>query len=350
MLGQLVSRIPQVKFFITSRPETNILVGFRGQLLKTATHIFILHHVEPSTIDEDICCFFKHELSKLAQRRGGMNDQPTDGELNLLCQRAAGYFVCAVATVNFLDHHLQDSLDQLDVIMAVPESTIHEGETELKVYTSLDSLYMSIFQKSFLKNKAKDDVMVCSILSTVLLVTNPLSLSGIATLTVFRQNQVYHLLGLIQSLLILPEDPNHPIQPFHKSFLDFITDPTCCIDTQFYISPKYHSELVLCCFKLMGKSLRKNMCSIPDYALNSEVEDLPKRIEDSGIHGALEYACRSWYKHLVVTGHWTLDAISALGDFLKGKFILWLEVLSVLGTMGSAVHALNVTIKWLNQV
>ena len=92
------------------------------------------------------------------------------------------------------------------------------------------------------------------------------------------------------------------------------------------------------------------MCSVPDHALNSEVEDLPKRIEDSGIHGALEYACRSWYKHLIITGHQTEGVVSALDDFLQGKFIFWLEVLSVLGAMGGAVHALNVTIKWLNEV
>jgi hypothetical protein len=41
----------------------------------------------------------------------------------------------------------------------------------------------------------------------------------------FSHNQVQSLLELIQSLLILPEDPNQPIQPFHKSFPDFITDP-----------------------------------------------------------------------------------------------------------------------------
>jgi len=326
------------------------MLGFHGPLLKTATNIFILHHVQPSTVDEDICCFFKHELSRLAQQYGGMYGRPTDGELDLLCQRAAGYFVYAVATINFLDHHLQDPLDQLDVIMASPESTAHEGETELKVYTSLDSLYMSIFQKSFQKNKPKDDAMVRSILSAMLLVTNPLSLSGIATLAGFCQSQVYHLLGLIQSLLILPEDPNHPIQPFHKSFPDFITDPTRCVDPQFYISPNYHTELVLCCHKLMGKLLKKNMCSIPDYALNSDVEDLPKRIEDSGIHGPLEYACRSWHKHLIVTGHQTVDVVSALHGFLEEKFIFWLEVLSVLGAVGSSVRALSATIKWLDEV
>jgi len=234
--------------------------------------------------------------------------------------------------------------------MQSPENTSHEGETELKVYASLDSLYMSVFQKSFRKNKAKDDAMVCSTLSATVLVTNPLSISAIATLTGFRCNQVQRLLELIQSLLMLPEDLDHPVQPFHKSFPDFITDPTRCSDPRFYISPDYHTELAIRCLELMGESLKKNMCSIPNYALNSEVEDLPKRVEESGIRGALEYACRSWYKHLITTTHRTADVVSALRDFLEGKFIFWLEVLSVLGATGDAVRALTATTKWLNEV
>ena len=350
VLGQSVSGIPGVKFLITSRPERHIMTGFRRPLLEDLTNVFILHHVEPCIVDRDIRQFLKHELSGLAYRRGGMDGWPTDEELDSLCRRAAGFFVYAVATLNFLDHHLQDPSDQLGTIMAFPESTTHEGETELKAYTSLDSLYMSIFQKSFRKNKSKDDAMVRSILSATVLVTNPLSLSAIATLTGFRCNQVQHLLELIQSLLILPEDPNNPIQPFHKSFPDFITDSTRCSDPRFHIPPDYHTKLVLCCLELMDKSLKKNMCSIPDYALNSEVGDLPRRVEESGIHGALEYACRSWYKHLVVTTHQNVDIISALHNFLEGRFILWLEVLSVLGAVGDGACALIATIKWLNEV
>ena len=175
------------------------------------THLFILHQVEPSAVDEDIHCFFKHELSGLAHQHGGMVGWPTDEELNLLGQKAAGFFVYAVAAVNFLNHHLQDLSDQLAVIMASLESTVHEGETELKAYTSLDSLYMSIFQGAFHKNKANDNAMVHSVLGATILVVNPLSVSAIATLTGFCCDQVQCLLGLIQSLLILPEDPNHPV-------------------------------------------------------------------------------------------------------------------------------------------
>ena len=350
VLGKSVSSIPQVKFFITSRPEAHIVLGFRGPLLESLAEVFVLHHVEPHIINNDIRHFFKHELSKLSQRRGTPEGWPTGKQLDSLCQRAAGFFVYAVATLNFLDHHLQDPVDQLDAIMESPESTAHEGDTELKVYRSLDSLYMSIFQKCFRKNKPRDDAMVRSILSTVVLVANPLSVSAIATLKGFRYGQVQHLLELIQSLLILPKDPNQPVQPFHKSFPDFITDPTRCSDPRFHISPEYHAELVLCCLKLMSKSLKKNMCLIPDYTFNSEVNDLLKRIEDSGIRGAPEYACKSWYKHLTAIKHHATDIVSGLHYFLEEQFLFWLEVLSLLGAVGEAACALNATVEWLNEV
>ena len=350
VLGQFVSDIPGVKFFVTSRPEVHIMAGFRGLSLEGLTDVFILHGVEPHTINNDIRRFFKHELSKLAQRRSGIEGWPTGEQLDSLCQRAAGFFVYAVATVNFLDHKFQDPLDRLDVITKSPESTTHEGKAKLRVYTSLDSLYMSIFQAAFHENDNDDNAMVRSVLSIVVLATNPLSQSAITTLTDFRYDQVLRLLESIQSLLVLPENPNHPVKPFHKSFPDFIMDPTRCTNPQFYISPSYQTEFVLCCLKIMDKLLKRNMCSIPDYTLNCEVEDLPKRIEDSGIHGALEYACRSWHKHLTRAKHQTSDVVSALHDFLERKFIFWLEVLSILGVMGDAAYALITTTKWLNEV
>jgi hypothetical protein len=152
VLGKSVSEIPGVKFFITSRPETHIMAGFRGPLLKKSTDVFILHEVEPRTIDNDIRRFFTHELSALAQRRGGNEGWPTDEQLDSLCRRAAGFFVYAVATVNFLKHRFKRPSDRLDIILKSPESTVHEGKVELKVYASLDSLYMSILREAFCKN------------------------------------------------------------------------------------------------------------------------------------------------------------------------------------------------------
>ena len=350
VLGQSVSKMPGVKFFITSRPEMHIMTGFRGPLLEGLTHVFILHDVEPCTVDDDIRHFFKHELSKLARRPRGIEGWPTGDQLNSLCRRAAGFFVYAVATVNFLKHKFERPSDRLDIILKSPESTAHEGKTELKAYNSLDSIYMSILQEAFCKNEVKHDTMVRLVLSGVLIVTNPLSPFAIATLMDFECDVVLSLLESIQSLLILPDDIDRPVQPFHKSFPDFITDPTRCPDPRFHISLDYHIELVLRCLGLMNGSLKKNMCSIPDYVLNSEVKDLAERIQGGGICGALEYACRSWHKHLVMTEYRTEDVVSALHLFLGGNFLFWLEVLSILGAVGDAARALNTTVKWLTEV
>ena len=351
VLGQSVSKIPGVKFFITSRPEVHIVSGFRRPLLEGLTEVFVLHHVEPCAINSDIRCFFKHELSKLSQRCGGIEGWPTEEQLDSLCQRAAGFFVYAVATLNFIDHKIQDPSDRLNVIMQSPGSTTYEARAKLKAsYISLDSLYISILQAAFPENDADSDAMVRSVISTVVLTANPLSQSAITTLTGLRSNHVQRILKLIQSLLILPKDPDEPVQPFHKSFPDFITDSTRCVKPQFHVPPHYHLNLAFNCLGIMGKLLKRNMCSIPDYALNSKVEDLPERIKESGIPGALEYACRSWYKHLVIAKEQTMDVVTAVHGFLEGKFLFWLEVLSVLGAVGDAAHALIATKNWLNEV
>jgi len=345
-LGQLAFRIPRVKFFVTSRPEMHIIAGIRGPLMRGLTDVFILHDVEPHTVNSDIHRFFEHELSNLAQRRG-IEGWPTGGQLDSLCRRAAGFFVHAVATVNFLDHKFQDPSDRLDVIMKCPENTVHEGKAKLKVYTSLDSLYVSIFRAAFLWNDADDDTMVRSVLSAVVIAANPLSQSAIAVLMNIQCSRVLRLLEAIQSLLILPADPSRSVQLFHKSISDFITDPTRCTDARFYISPDHHTGLAIHCLELMNSLLGDATRSFPNQALHSEVKCLLKKVEGSGTRGALEYACGSWHKHLIVADHRAADVVPPLSNFLEGKLVFWLEMLMVLGPGGDPASAIIATMEWL---
>jgi hypothetical protein len=139
---------------------------------------------------------------------------------------------------------------------------------------------------------------------------------------------------LIQSLLATGEDFNQPVKPFHKSFPDFITDPSRCADTRFYISPQHlHFELATNCLRVMNDGLEQDLLSLPEYALNSEVEDLQSRI-DGRVSIALQYACRSWHNHLTETRGDVTDILSHLRVFLEEKFLAWLEVLSVLKDVG----------------
>ncbi|KAF9646215.1 hypothetical protein BDM02DRAFT_3271125, partial [Thelephora ganbajun] len=347
VLGQFVSEIPKVKFFLTGRPEPRIREGFRIPLLAEATDVFVLHEVEPSRINNDIRLFFRHSFLEIAGRRGGLDGWPTKEQLKVLCERAAGLFVYAVATVRFIDHRNNNPKKQLDRLLLFSKSTAYEGKTKFKTDTTLDSLYASILQEAFGDDDPEDDPKIRSVLGAVVLVANPLSPPAIGTLLGYDTEDVLPLLSSIHSLLIL-QDINQPVQSFHKSFPDFIVNPARCINRRFHISPpNHHMELLIGCLNLMNRTLEKNMCRLPDAVANSEVPDLRERTERY-IDSALQYACKSWHKHLVdeQTAR-TPKVTSALHRFLEKKFLFWLEVLSVLGAAREAVDALDLATKWM---
>ena len=343
VLGRLAEEIPNVKFFITGRPESRIKSGFRLPLLKALTNIFVLHEVQPDSINNDIKLFLQHELSKLAQRHS-LEGWPTDEAVDILCLRAGGLFIYAATTVKFLDKSLYLPDQQLETIIDSPHTTDYEGKT------SLDSLYLWILREAF----HVDDPAICSkirsIIGTVTLITNPLPPSGVAELVGLETRKIFPFLASVQSLLILDEDPTKPVKPFHKSFPDFITDSSRCANTRFYVSPPdLHLELATNCLRLMNEGLEQDLLSLPAYSLNSEVEDLETRIEKR-ISIGLRYACQSWHHHLTAVRGDVGDIVSRLRFFLEQKFLAWLEVVSVLGAARGAVVALENLVSWSQKV
>jgi len=345
VLGQFVSQIPDVKILVTGRPEPRIREGFHLPLLAHVTDVFVLHEVEPSRVSNDIQLFFKHRFMELASRQRGLDGWPTAEQLGLLCRRAAGLFVYAVATVKFIGQRNNSPRKQLDRLLQSPESSEFEGKTKIKENATLNSLYTSILQEAFSEDDLDVDSKVRSVLGAVVLVTSPLPPSTIATLLNFDLEEVLPILMSTHSLLTLEEDDeDRPVRSFHKSFPDFIVDPARCTNPRFHVNPPdHHMELLVGCLTLMDQRLEQNMCKLPNGVINSEVNDLKERTKRNIDH-ALQYACRSWHKHLAATAPAHTSKIAfALHRFLEGKFIFWLEVLSVLGAAREAVDALDVS-------
>jgi len=342
VLGRLTSEIPKVKFFLTGRPEPSISKGFHLPLLANVTDVFVLHGVEPDQVNSDIQLFFKHSFLELLPLWPGLDNWPTNEQQDELCKRAAGLFVYAAATVKFISNNQWSPKKQLNILLDSQKISVDEWE-------ALDSLYTSILQQAFSSRKPGYYSTARSTLGAVILATNPLPPSTIAKLLGFDAKDVSHLLSLVNSLLIL-QDSDHPVRPFHKSFPDFITNPDRCTNPKFYISPpNYHSELLVACLNLMNQTLEKNMCQLPDAVVNSDVSDLKEKIQKN-IHPALQYACGSWHTHLIgvdMAPDHVPTITLALGEFLKTKFLFWLEVLSVLGAARNAVEALQVALGWL---
>ena len=345
VLEKLVNGTLKVKFLVTGRPEPGIRRGFQLPLLAELTDVFILHKIDSSQVDRDIRLFFRHKFAELRQHKRGLDDWPTQEQLDLLCERAAGLFVYAMATIRFIDLKNKNPKKQLSRLLQSPESGL-EGRTKLGEDETLDSLYMSIIQEAFGDYDQEEGPNVRSVLGTVILSIGPLSPSTIAALLDFDPDEVSPLLSSAHSLLIFEEDTDRPVRPFHKSFADFIVNPARCTNPSLCIyPPDQHAELLVGCLKLMNQTLEQNMCKLPDGVTNLEVNNLEERI-NKYIGKALEYACRSWHKHL--TDKMPAGTLEILHQFLAKKFLFWLEVLSVIGAVREAVDALEATAKWLS--
>ncbi|KAF9786262.1 hypothetical protein BJ322DRAFT_775758 [Thelephora terrestris] len=347
VLGRLISEVPEVKIFLTGRPESRVHTGFRLPLLKKATDVFVLHDAEPSVIAHDVRMFLKHSFLEMAGSRIDLDGWPRDEEIEGLCERAAGLFAYAVATVKFVGKRTSNPRKRLDLLLRSPESSEHEAKTRFKATTTLDLLYTSVLEEAFdLEDGPENDPNIRLVLGAMILAANPLSPSTIATLLGFDTGDVSPILSSAQSLLILRDDITSPVRPFHKSFPDFIMDPNRCTNQRFYISPPdYHRKILILCFDLMDRRLEKNMCKLPDGAANSDIGDLELRNRiERYIDPALRYACKSWHTHLAdgrTKSDHTLEVTSALRRFLEKNFLFWLEVLSVLGVVKNAVDALQ---------
>ena len=352
ILSRYVDEIPNVKFFITGRPEPLIRSGFRLRSLRPITEVLRLHDVEPSSVDSDIRLFFRNQLSDIAKNRSDCNllkDWPSSSDLDTLCEKAAGFFIYASTVVKFITSKDHQPAERLSDIVSLPQSTIEEGRS------GVDQLYTEILHQAF--NIRADDrrfySRLRSVVGTVILVFNPLSVTGLSDL--LGVPHVSTTLRSLHSLLAIPAsepDPT-PIHVLHKSFPDFLTDPHRCINQLFFVEPSvHHREILLSCLKVMKAGLKRNICQLDGLVLLSEVKDLDTR-RAAYIGDALGYACQFWTSHLVETigsVHDVKEVESRIKDFFETSLLFWVEVLSLTGNLGISVYAMNRIEEWYTSV
>ena len=351
VLSRYVDEIPQVKFFITGRPEPQIRSGFRLKPLRPITEVLRLHDVEPSLVDGDIKLFFRTQLADIAEARsdfGLMDDWPSSVDIDVLCKKAAGLFIYASTVVKFVASKLGTPTSRLALIISPPQSTIHEGRS------GIDQLYTQVLEQAFCTIHPDNEefyFQLRSVLGAVLLAFNPLPVEGLSIL--LRIPDIPTILCSLHSLLLVPSSWADPVRVFHKSFPDFLMDQGRCRDERFFVNPSvHHEEILFFCLSLMKEKLKRNICDLDNYAILSGVLDISARqIEHIG--DALKYACQFWTKHLVEipsNSHGIKKVCKAIDRFFTTQLLFWIEVLTIMGNLDAGIHALNDIQKWYTSV
>ena len=355
VLSRYAGDIPYVKFFITGRPEPRIHSGFRLEPLQRITEVLKLHEVDQYSVDSDIRLFLETRLTEIAKVRSDCTFEegwPKAPAIDILCKKAAGFFIYASTAVKFVASKNRLPTKRLDLIISSPKSTADEGK-------GIDPLYTQVLEQAVDDVNAddgdKDEIYsnFKTVVGAVLLVFNPLSVGALSDL--LKISTIPTTLYSLHSLLLVPgpEKMEDPIQVFHKSFPDFLTDPKRCKDKWFFLDlTVHHTEISLACLNLMKERLKKNICGLDDYAVLSRVMDL-STCQKVNIGDSLEYACCFWTKHLLeVPGSnpHIGEVQKAIDEFFTIHLLHWIEVLVLTRNLGDGVCAINDIEKWCTSV
>jgi len=355
VLSRYVDKIPLVKFFITGRPEPRIRSGFRLESLRPHTDVLRLHEVESSLVDSDIKLFLRARFIEITKNRSDCNfaeDWPGLHNVDILCKKAAGFFIYASTVVKFVSSHHHPPNERLALIVSLPWDTSHEGKS------GIDLLYTQVLGQAFHDVDYYDHELYShfkSVVGAVLLVFHPLTINTLSDLlrNCGTPPKIFTSLRTLHSLLLIPDSTDDPVHIFHKSFPDFLTDPERCTNPQFFVDPSaHHKEILFSCLNVMQNKLRRNICNLDDHAVLSEVKDLPTS-KTAHIGDALEYACHFWTKHLAKipsSDHGVEEIHQAIDKFFKTGFLSWIEVLILTGNLDIGVYGLNDIEQWYTLV
>ena len=203
----------------------------------------------------------------------------------------------------------------------------------------LSDLYTRILDEHFGKGSPARLSRLKLILGYVIGVKEPISLRALWELTprsfftgnsALSLDDIQYIVRHLASLLVNTHDVDQPIFPFHTSFSNFLTDTKqphkYLVDLN-----EANAHLAVGCLEVMERGLQFNICQIPtSYKTNQGIENLSALIKNN-ISSHLLYACHFWAQHISRLTNVNDMISSTVLDLLSGRFLEWLEVMSVTG-------------------
>lgn len=340
----------QLRFFITSRPETSIRLGFR-KMSSILHHDLILDEVSRELTDRDIFSFFEQRFSEIADEFEDVTpDWPGQERIAALVERSDGLFIYAATICRFIKDNDRWSPDDLLAIFLPRDAVETSGKRQRKPklprispFSELDSIYSQILEQSLRGIKHEEDRIEIAnetreIICTIGILYQPQSLRTLSQILGMELITVQQRLKHLRSVLVVPEDGNTPIRILHPSFRDFLLDDKRCTNPLFFTEESVmNGSLADKCADILFKSLKQDVCDVKQPGIStSDVEEF--RIQQA-LPLEVQYACVYWIQHVLGSGrelsddHWTYDLFSRY-------FLQWLESLSWLRRLSDGIHAL----------
>ncbi|KAJ2929767.1 hypothetical protein H1R20_g7344, partial [Candolleomyces eurysporus] len=252
-----ISKLPNVKVFLTSRPELELRTKYMGT---QNAKIFHLQEIEDLIVEQDISLYVNYCLSplKIQEVLGVTCDpgwQPTVEDKAKLGKLSGKLFIYASTAVKFiLDKQHLDPKGQLASLLDLQSDS--PGSL-----SQLGGLYLHVLKSAKPAENAENWLSRFKIVvGAIIVLQTPLSAMALASLLDQREGAVHASLGNLHSVLApFGEGSALTYKVHHKSFPDFITGSSCPLEFQI-VEEEHHLELAKFCLQVMNRQLKFNIC------------------------------------------------------------------------------------------
>lgn len=325
----------RMRVFMTSRPELPIQLGFR-QLDGSLHEDIVLEEVQEQTIQRDIRAYFDNEFAKIRADRLDdrlPEDWPSKADLQKLVDLAVPLFIFASTVCRFVSESKPQKRLKLILEQRYAAGSSHVAKTYLPI---LDQLLLE-------KSKSEQEEILedfRTIVGPIILAADPLSVASLASLLGIEQkniNEEINILTRLHSVLYIPKKLDDPVRLLHLSFRDFLIDKDREDRGGFWIDEgKTHRSLAEYCLRRLNEHgvLKSDICDVTRPGTR-RIERTPQQIATK-IMPDVAYACSYWPWHIINSGEQLCDN-SQVYHFLQQHFLHWLEALSWLSRLSSAV-------------
>jgi hypothetical protein len=324
------------KFLITSRPTHDIRLALRG------AHTLPIKLASESN-RRDLQKFIQDRMLDLVEVFHGdlPLGWPGRERVGKIEEHAQGLFQWVDHLYKFIKYST-DQDERLDLLL---NADFHGGPTE-----RLYNLYTATFTH-ICKGEPEDFFANYKLyMGRILAAKVPLTSSDFCSL--FRGFKKTVLDGIVWRFgSVLYTDGKGAICVIHQSLVDFLTKSERCADPRLHIDLEANDvAFAHSCLELLLQSLKFNMCELPNtWQLRSELEDLPQRL-GTYVPESVRYSCRFWAAHLHAVPKEHNEVYFRAKHFFQERVFYWLEVLSLLDDLESALRALRDVQKWVDLV
>lgn len=308
----------KVKWLVSSRPTVD---------LKSPETKGSLVELDSQKLQNPVNAFIEHKLSVL-KARPGYTDEILKQLKKEIIQRAENTFLWVALVFKELDQEdgyqiVVDGMYALDIV----------GETP----SGLSQLYDYMMDK-IEKGMRKDCEYCKNVLVAATLAFRPLALSELRVLAQLPGNSTATIIQKCGSFLTVQDETVYLI---HQSANDYLQEN---YESKLRVTgmSQGHEDIALYSIKAMSLDLRQNMYNL-DYGLKPE----NMRPPNPDLLASIRYSCVFWVDHLYFVDLQSLKHKGALTDdgvvliFLMGKFLNWLEGLSLLGNLAEGVESVR---------